>query len=556
VRRVRAYLAFRLALQIRATGGQSRAAGLCSVSPDHEEARMATLQTPSYELNARAFIDNPGKDELKRLTAEMPNASPTSFGNLNVVTRVDARSTASTYIVTDDPESFHGLQTMSRADYEKIGRMQEAYIRDQEMIVIDGVISNAPEVRTPARLVIERRNANVAGMQQYLYFERTNGQQPAVNVIYTPNLPAPGYPNDRCIAVDIEAGVTRVLNSDYFGESKKGGLRMWNQIVYDMGGLAMHAGAKVIPTSSGGVKTVVVIGLSGTGKTTTTFQSVGGAKPVQDDFIAWMPDGRIHGSENGCFAKTFALSPDTEPEIHGATTSPDAYLENVYRHDDGTLDFFNDGFTQNGRAVFPLSALGRYEDARKIPPPSAIVILNRARGVVPAIAKLSQQQAAAYFMLGETQGTSAGGKDEAGKALRVPGTNPFFPMPNAAQGNRFLDLLRRNPVDVYLMNTGWIVDDVGPGSKKVKVSHSSACVAAVADGGIDWSRDDDFGYELAAHAPGIAAEDEDLLRPKERFKALGRMGDYEGWVTKLKSERSEFLRRFPTLDPAIVEGLG
>ena len=44
-------------------------------------------------------------------------------------------------------------------------------------------------------------------------------------------------------------------------------------------------------------------------------------------------------------------------------------------------------------------------------------------------------------MLGETQGTSAGGEDEAGKSLRVPGTNPFFPLPHDLQGNRFLELL-------------------------------------------------------------------------------------------------------------------
>ncbi len=486
------------------------------------------------------------------MTAEMANAHPTAVGNLDVLTRVDSRSTASTYIVSDAP--IHGLQTMSRADYDAIADRQEEYLREQEMIVIDGDISNAPEVRTPARLIVERRNANVAGMQKHLYFERSAAAEPAVTVIDTPNLTAPGYPNDRCIAVDLDNGVTRVLNSDYFGESKKGGLRMWNKIVYDIGGLAMHAGAKAIPTSAG-TKTIVIIGLSGTGKTTTTFQSAGGAKPVQDDFIAWMPDGRIHGSENGCFAKTFALSKETEPEIYAATTSPGAYLENVFRNDDGTLDFFNESFTQNGRAVFPLAALGRFEDARNIPPVSAIVILNRARGVVPAIAKLTQQQAAAYFMLGETQGTSAGGKDEAGKALRVPGTNPFFPMPNALQGNRFLELLRRNPVDVYLMNTGWIVDDTGPGSKKVKVSHSSACVAAVAEGGIDWIEDHDFGYALAARVPGIAPEDEDLLRPRERFEALGRIGEYDDWVTKLNGERADCLRQFPSLDSSIVEGL-
>jgi phosphoenolpyruvate carboxykinase (ATP) len=236
--------------------------------------------------------------------------------------------------------------------------------------------------------------------------------------------------------------------------------------------------------------------------------------------------------------------------------SPDAYLENVYRLPDGSLDFFNESFTQNGRAVFPLSALGRYEDARKIPPVSAIVILNRARGVVPAIAKLSEQQAAAYFMLGETQGTSAGGKDEAGKALRVPGTNPFFPMPHELQGNRFLALLRSHPADVYLMNTGWIVDDAGPGSKKIKVSHSSACMSAVAEGGVDWERDADFGYQLAKHVPGIAPEDEDLLHPKDRFAALDRVNEYDAWVDKLKAERSAFLKTFPGLDPYIAEGLG
>src|SRR5438876_7967918 len=277
---------------------------------------------------------------------------------------------------------------------------------------------------------------------------------------------------------------------------------MWNKIVYDKGGLPMHAGCKVIPTAEGD-KTIVVIGLSGTGKTTTTFRRQGDSKAVQDDFIALMPGAKVYGTENGCFAKTFSLSAEYEPEIYRAVTSPIAYLENVYLNEDGTPDFFNESFTLNGRAVFPLKALGRYEDANKIAPVNAIVILNRARSVVPALAKLTEQQAAAYFMLGETQGTSAGGKDEAGKALRVPGTNPFFPLPCELQGNRFLEILRSHPIDVYLMNTGWIVDDQGPGSKKVTVAHSSACLQAIAEGGVDWDEDRDLGYLLPSHVPDI-----------------------------------------------------
>jgi phosphoenolpyruvate carboxykinase (ATP) len=514
---------------------------------------MVVLRQPARQMTPREVIDNPSQELLRRLTLEMPNARCTAHGSVDVLTRIDARSSGSTYIVTDDPEGHRGHQTMPRAEYEKVARLQDNYIAGQAMIVIDGYISNAPAVQTPARLVIERANANVAGMQKYLYFDRTGGE-PQVTVIDTPNLPAPGYPNERCIAVDLENGVTRVLNSDYFGESKKGGLRMWNKLVYDKGGLPMHAGCKVVPTEAG-QKTIVIIGLSGTGKTTTTFRRQGDSKAVQDDFIALMPGGKVHGTENGCFAKTFGLSPKHEPEIYRAVTSPIAYLENVYLNEDGTLDLFNESFTQNGRAVFPLEALGRYENANKIGPVDAIIILNRAQSVVPALAKLSQQQAAAYFMLGETQGTSAGGKDEAGKALRVPGTNPFFPLPHELQGNRFLELLRTHPIDVYLMNTGYIADDGHPDAKKITVAHSSACVQAIAEGGLKWVEDPDFCYQVPVSVPGIAAEDQDLLHPKELYAALGRMAEYHACVERLKSERRAVLEGFPALDDYIRAGV-
>ncbi len=54
----------------------------------------------------------------------------------------------------------------------------------------------------------------------------------------------------------------------------------------------------------------MIIGLSGTGKTTTTFTTQNGSEPVQDDFVGLMPGGRAYGTENGCFAKTFSLDPD------------------------------------------------------------------------------------------------------------------------------------------------------------------------------------------------------------------------------------------------------
>src|ERR671914_3159732 len=308
-------------------------------------------------LAAKSIAFHPTEAELRSYADAMPQARQTEYGNVNVQTRVVSRSKGSTYVVTDRPGE-HSDQTIDRAEGTRLAALQDEYIRGQDMVVVDGFVGHAGPYRTPARLVIEKANANIAGMQRFLYYdpvEGDTGHEPEITMIYTPNLAVPGYPNDRVIAVDLDAGVTRVLNSDYFGESKKGGLRMWNRLVYDRGGLPLHAGCKIIPTRAGR-RVGLIIGLSGTGKTTTTFTRQNGSLPIQDDFVAWMPDGRIYVTENGCFAKTYGLNPEDEPTIHGAVTQPDSYLENVSQHGED-VDFYDTSYTQNGRATFPFSVI-------------------------------------------------------------------------------------------------------------------------------------------------------------------------------------------------------
>ena len=503
-------------------------------------------------VEARTVHQNPSPEELRSFTEEMPQCRITEFGNLNVQTRVTSRSSGSTFVVTDDPAAASG-KTMTRQEYERIASLQDAYLAKQDVVVIDGYIGNDEGFRTPARLTIEKANANIAGMQQKLYFPRDGGE-PNVEVIYTPNLAAPGYPDDRVIAVDLVNGVTRILNSDYFGESKKGGLRMWNTIVYDRGGLGLHAGCKVIPTDAG-EKVFLIIGLSGTGKTTTTFTTQNDSLPVQDDFVALMPGGKVYGTENGCFAKTFSLDPDFEPNIFRAVTQPTAYLENVYQDERGTVNFFETSYTKNGRAVFGMDDLGNYRDARTVGTVDRLLILNWNENIIPAVAKLSQEQAAAYFMLGETTGTSAGGKAEEGKFLRVPGTNPFFPLPHGLQGNRILELLASHPIEVFLLNTGRVggrEDDER--SKKVKIPHSSAVVKAIAEGTISWIEDLDFGYLIAEAVPGI--DDPELLQPHRLYERQGRQAEYADMVSRFKAERRAHLMGFPELSKEIVAAAG
>jgi len=495
---------------------------------------------------AAHLIENPSAEDVKALAAEMPTARPTKYGNLNVQTKVLARSKASTYLVTDEPDGQNqSLPTDDAADWAE---RQDEYIRDCEMVQIDGYIGHDPEFRTPARLYIEAANANIAGMQQQLYFGPPEPDfEPELTVIYTPNLKAGGFPDDRLIMVDLEQGVTRIFNSDYFGESKKGGLRMWNKLVYDRGGLPLHAGCKVIPTADG-EKVCLTVGLSGTGKTTTTFTRQNGSLPVQDDFVAWMPFGRVYVTENGCFAKTYGLNPEDEPTIYRAVTQPVSYLENVSQH--GEVDFYDESYTQNGRATFPFAVIESAAE-RDIPHVDFLLILNRNENVIPAVAKLEGPQAAAYFMLGETKGTAAGGAEEAGKSLRVPGTNPFFPMVHDLQGNRFLELLADHPLEVYLLNTGRVGGpEQDERSKKVRIKHSSAIVKGIAEGRIEWETDPDFGYLVASSVPGI--DDVEVLQPRRLYERTGRAEEYEEHVARLKEERAEFLTTFPSLSSEIV----
>ena len=507
-----------------------------------------------FELpEARSIEVNPSQERLRELTLErMPRVTVTEFGNLNYQAEITARLKNSTFFVAD--EEIH-QNRIPRAEADEWAARQDAHIADKDMLLIEGRVGPDPSSSTPSRLMIEAGQANIAGMQAQLFFPPAPSGDPQFTVIYTPSLPAPGKPDDRLIIVDLEKWVTRVLGSDYFGESKMGSLRMWGKLAHDWGGLALHAGLKTFAagsTRSGDEESMLIIGLSGTGKTTTTFRQQPGSLPVQDDFVALMPGGAIRTTENGCFAKTWGLDPDDEPTIYGGTTRPDAWLENVSVGSDGKVDFFDTNYTANGRSTFPLANI-RHRDPSDVPPARYLLMLNRSDHVIPGVARLRRDQIPAFFMLGETKGTSAGGAAEAGKSLRVPGTNPFFFHDDALQGNRLLELLDTVPdLEAFVLNTGRIGGE-GEGSKDIRIQDSSAIVQGIVEDTIEWVTDPDFGYEVATSIPGV--EDGELLRPARLYDRLGRKSEYEEMVARLGKERSEYLAGYTQLDPVVAAGL-
>ena len=183
------------------------------------------------------------------------------------------------------------------------------------------------------------------------------------------------------------------------------------------------------------------------------------------------------------------------------------------------MDFFDTSYTKNGRTTWPFSYVDPWP-ADQLPPVGLLLILNRNENIVPGVARLDRSQAAAYFMLGETTGTSAGGKDEEGKFLRVPGTNPFFPRDMADMGNRMLELLDSHEVQAFVLNTGRVGGgDEHPGSKKVTIPHSSAIVQGIVEDTIEWTEDPDFGFEVAAAIPGV--DDIEILQPRTALRTAG-----------------------------------
>jgi phosphoenolpyruvate carboxykinase (ATP) len=586
---------------------------------------MATRDPRPFDVE---YIENPTQPELRELAiAHTPCVQQTSVGSINKVTRNKARMAKYTYIIDTEDRWSHQIIDPDKA--RGLIERQAKYIADKgKLIAIDGY-SGLGSGAFGTTWLYTPEGANIAGMQQILAFPRSAAEtdeqlvqpfQPTFRLFYTPDLMLDDMPGRQAIIVDMENWTTYVMGADYFGESKKGILRMLNHYVYQKGGLVLHAGAKAVTSTSGDKVTMTIMGLSGTGKTTTTFSKQGDlTEPIQDDMVSLWPHGALSITENGCFAKTDGLSLETEPVLYEATIGPDAWVENVFLEADGSFHFTKnvlsiedvsrlrdilvatganaenvdkyisgdvkvdevvdshgipaDGWdfvvwTQNGRSIVPLSSIPDAADLNDIPQVKSMGILNRDEGydaAMPGIVRFtSPEQAAGYFMLGETSKTSAAGK-ERGKT-RSPFTQPFFPAKHGLQAKRFAELAATMPgVTMWLMNTGYIGGEANDAKENkalnIKIRHSSAMLEALLSEAIKWKTDPDFGYEIVdvdapENAELVSKVPAEILDPRRFYDGRGRHADYEQWVDHMKEARTEFLKKFDVADAIIAATMG
>jgi phosphoenolpyruvate carboxykinase (ATP) len=356
----------------------------------------------------------------------------------------------------------------------------------------------------------------------------------------------PEWP-ERRVYVDPVERVTYILGTDYYGESKMSLLRLAMHLQREeRTGLGLHAGSKVYRVLVDGKlveKGALIFGLSGTGKTTITVSDHGltppeGVEILQDDINLWDESTFGAGTERNFYVKTDNVT--SQPELLRACVAEDAIVENVPVKD-GDLDFDDVDFCPNGRAVINRRRIpntGEGIDLKR----TDVIFFNTRRYDIPIAGKfVSPEQAATFFMLGESTKTSAGTMDrsEIGKPVRVVGFDPFIVDRPWKNGMRFREILKRNPrVEVYILNTGYVG---GPDGVKIRPEDTFAMIKAILRGEVEWKYDGNVGYMVPSRAEGVEL---DRFDPYNVYDAV----HYSRMMESLRRERMEYLKRFPEID--------
>lgn len=487
---------------------------------------------------AREVLVNPSREELRAWARH--DERTTCYGSASYVTRVRSRSAKFTEIVYDEPNP----------EQARLVNEAQSYLKGKRLIQIDRTMGQNPETRWLCRFYVPVEYARLAYMWGETLFPPQKSDSPDILVVDIPDFP------ERKILVDPKSCTTYILGSDYMGEVKKANLRLAMWRAKQKGWLGLHAASKLIRvhdrTGQLIEKGVILFGLSGTGKTTLTchhhfLSRDEGVKIRQDDVILLRDDSYCIGTENNFYLKTEGLEPKGQPLLYQAAASPNAILENVWVDEEGRVDFLNYELTSNGRGVVYRGEMRPYTDESiDLPRADLVCFITRRNDVVPPVARLSPEQGAAFFMLGESIETSAGDPTQAGKSLRVVGTNPFIVGPEFEEGNRILSILKKNPhMQCFVLNTGRVG---GPEGEKITVVDSAEIIKQLVRGGAEWQTDPDWGYEVPIRMDGV-----DMARfDPARFYSEQ---EYKDRVEQLRSERKQWLGRFSGLDPEIVAAI-
>lgn len=381
-------------------------------------------------------------------------------------------------------------------------------------------------------------------------YEKLNNEKYIGRLRSLPN----GKNTDLVVAMDFDRNLGVVIGSAYMGSMKKMLFTVMNYLLPLEGILPLHCSANEGPDG----KSALLLGLSGTGKTTLS------ADPTRallgDDEHGWSEDG-IANFENGCYAKMIDINPKKEPDIFEAVMHNDDYLnhgaiiENAMIYPNGVFDYYDDRYTPNSRASYPLSYLKNIKESSVSGHPTTILFLTAdATGVLPPVSKLSPAQAMLWFLMGYTSklaGTETGVKEPQATFSRFFG-QPFMPGKPEVYAKMLGEKMEKHNVSVYLINTGWSGGAYGVGSR-IDLPFTRAMVNAALNGAlnnVEYVKDSLFHLNIPTSVPGVPSE---ILNPVNTWS---NKAEYAEAAKKLAQKFSEsFDKSYGSqgIDPEIVK---
>jgi phosphoenolpyruvate carboxykinase (ATP) len=522
-------------------------------------------------------VAHPSPEEIRREAEKY--GTRTKFGNYNFVSSVKNRSSGLTVYIGSPKVAQPRISQRQRElirDAPKTIELVHQYFKKAPFVCVERTMGDNPYFNPHCAQYVSVHRKEMIRLAymvgQTLFPLREGAPGPKLYHVYIPEW----QEKDRQILVFPEIGVTYVLGSDYYGEGKKGFLRMAMWFAKQQGMLGVHAGSKIVRARdrTGKIRTysMILFGLSATGKTTHACHDHGltgegeGIEIAQDDVVFLKQDGSALGTERGFYLKTGYLDPVVQPIIYRAAMSPDTIFENVMVDHMGNVYFDDETLTGNGRGIMQREDLKPYiTPTINLPPVSEVdglivIFITRRNTVIPIASKLTPEQAAAAFMLGESIETSAGDPRRAGESVREVGTNPFIVGNEAEEGNWFYEFVKRHPekIQCYLLNTGGvgeIVEKNDDGVKivkqevtRVEIPEMAAIIRGIVKGTVEWRAEPYFGTLVPKKVNGVDMAKFDLSKfySKEQIDA---------YVDELKRERMAWLGQFKDLNPAILNSI-
>ncbi len=346
----------------------------------------------------------------------------------------------------------------------------------------------------------------------------------------------PSFTQEPNVIISFEDKMILISGTMYAGEMKKSVFTVLNHLLPEQGIFPMHCS---INLDSKERNPTIFFGLSGTGKTTLSADS--SRKLIGDDEHGWSTNG-VFNFENGCYAKVINLSREHEPEIWEASQGQDSILENVVIDNDGNVDFFDKSKTENTRSSYPLSYIRNSLPQRSssLQPVDVILLTCDAFSILPAIAKLTPDEAWKFFVIGYTSKVAG---TEKGITEPVATFSPCFGLPFMTRKPEvYADMLKKyleeSGANCWMLNTGWTSGPYGVGDR-ISLEDTRDILSKIYDGSL--AKLDTFEHAYTKmNVPKAIDVDLTLLKPELGWVSLK---DYDKNCRFLLSKMIDILQR-------------